>query len=694
MSGFRVIGADARALAELRSADLDLLQSLHGLESSPSSTNEGGASISVIDASATVPWFSRAIQLRAQAVSAMPFSITKGRTDVTESPEYARMIAKLKGLLWHAESDLVLFGAGYWLKEQNKFGKNTTPRWVAAHTIQPITNTSEGLVGFKRIVGGESKSYPVDRFVYFWLPSFDNEVGPGDGPGRVALEAAGVLRNTDRMVAAYFKRGAIKVTVLSVAPNTHQDEIAKLESWWKRMATSVSNAFTAIGLRSTVTPTVLGDSLKDTSATELTEQKREDIATAMGIPQSLLWSASAYATARHEDRLTFVEQTVIPQCQSIHEETLNTQLFGPEGLTFRFHPEKLPIMQDAQLNKAQAVSQLVGVGVPVLAVDEARKLIGYEPMQAQPPSAEAVKTGNDQTKALRQWRDAAVKRVKEGKSAAFDFQTEAEIPDDLRQAVSFALQSVTTAGEVRAIFEDTRSVKILHRFERRAQRHEKNLAAVIRTLFNRQSKEIIAELAEHRSVNTPFDFSKWEEEFRDTVRPVLQTIAESTGQQALDDYAIEMDFDVSNPLVASFLDGRAQRFAQRVSETTWDQLRASLNEGLGAGENISQLEQRVLDVMQGRIASTPETIARTEVIGTMNGGTLEAWEQSRAVRGKTWVSTLDPRTRETHAQANGQTVGLDEDFVVGSGRGPAPGQMGSAEEDINCRCTMIAQLEK
>jgi len=60
---------------------------------------------------------------------------------------------------------------------------------------------------------------------------------------------------------------------------------------------------------------------------------------------------------------------------------------------------------------------------------------------------------------------------------------------------------------------------------------------------------------------------------------------------------------------------------------------------------------------------------------------------------KVWVSALAPgRTRDSHAEAHGQRVGLDEDFVVGDGRGPAPGQIGLAAEDINCLCTMSPVL--
>ena len=96
--------------------------------------------------------------------------------------------------------------------------------------------------------------------------------------------------------------------------------------------------------------------------------------------------------------------------------------------------------------------------------------------------------------------------------------------------------------------------------------------------------------------------------------------------------------------------------------------------------------------MAERIRSSDEVIARTEITGCSSGGTIEAWRQSKVVSGKSWLAALDSRTRETHKEAHGETVGLDDDFRVGAGHGPGPGQIGLPEEDCNCRCSLTAVL--
>ena len=125
-------------------------------------------------------------------------------------------------------------------------------------------------------------------------------------------------------------------------------------------------------------------------------------------------------------------------------------------------------------------------------------------------------------------------------------------------------------------------------------------------------------------------------------------------------------------------------------------LKKSLAEGIDAGEGIDKLAKRVEAVMEDRIRSSAEVIARTETITASNGGKLLSYKQSGVVKGKSWLAALDARTRESHIEAHRRymdnPIGLDEDFEVGLGAGPAPGQIGLPEEDIQCRCTILPEV--
>jgi len=104
----------------------------------------------------------------------------------------------------------------------------------------------------------------------------------------------------------------------------------------------------------------------------------------------------------------------------------------------------------------------------------------------------------------------------------------------------------------------------------------------------------------------------------------------------------------------------------------------------------------------GLLKRRGQTIARTETISSIHGGQYEALTQvaeTGKIREKdirrVWDSSGDARVRDTHSQADGQTVGLKEDFVMSSGaRLRYPGDhRGGAAEVINCRCLVHTRID-
>lgn len=82
-------------------------------------------------------------------------------------------------------------------------------------------------------------------------------------------------------------------------------------------------------------------------------------------------------------------------------------------------------------------------------------------------------------------------------------------------------------------------------------------------------------------------------------------------------------------------------------------------------------------------------IARTESHGSSNASTQMAAKTTLLPLKKEWIAAGGERTRETHFDANGQTVDIDQPFSVGSDLLMQPGDSsGSAEEVINCRCAV------
>jgi hypothetical protein len=93
------------------------------------------------------------------------------------------------------------------------------------------------------------------------------------------------------------------------------------------------------------------------------------------------------------------------------------------------------------------------------------------------------------------------------------------------------------------------------------------------------------------------------------------------------------------------------------------------------------------------------TVARTEVVGAYNGGLYDAFSMIAANDPETawvkrWLATEDQRTRPDHVEADGQAVPFGQPFDVGGFAMMYPHDPeGPAKEVINCRCTMLMEVE-
>ena len=135
---------------------------------------------------------------------------------------------------------------------------------------------------------------------------------------------------------------------------------------------------------------------------------------------------------------------------------------------------------------------------------------------------------------------------------------------------------------------------------------------------------------------------------------------------------------------------RSLTLAKAINLTTMEALRRELALGFEAGESIPQLVKRIEGYFVGNAKVRAEMISRTEVIAASNRGAQDRY-QKEGIQKKEWFSA--PDARPSHLEANGQVVAINDDFRVGAGMGPGPGQIGLPEEDINCRCTILPVID-
>ena len=419
-----------------------------------------------------VGWLYRCVQIRVNGLLRVPYALVdaKGKeiwttTDNIPLPSAYAWLGNLRHLLGLTEAALTLTGEAFWHKERNRV-RTLGLRWLAPQTMAPVWDETAGLSKFERRINGKKMDMAASEVVYFALPNPLHETKPGPAPARAALADAGVLYNVDQFVASFFERGAIKATLLTVEGNPPKAELERLESWWKRFFAGNQNAYQTTAVRAGVTPVVVGEGIEGLANQTLTTEKRQGIATALGIPHSLVMSDAAnYATAQQDER-NFLEYTILPSAHLI-EETINQQLLVAGGLALQFQPETMDAYQEDETQRAQSLVHLRSAGMPM---ETALAVLGYEipkglPIEEEPeplpepgqPEVEQPEpqNGNGQSGAeddLKRWKRKALRNLAAGKSADVTFESEHITPDRAEQ-IAYLLAIAETDEEVQAAFE-------------------------------------------------------------------------------------------------------------------------------------------------------------------------------------------------------------------------------------------------
>lgn len=132
-----------------------------------------------------------------------------------------------------------------------------------------------------------------------------------------------------------------------------------------------------------------------------------------------------------------------------------------------------------------------------------------------------------------------------------------------------------------------------------------------------------------------------------------------------------------------------------VSQTTKGKIANVLSKGIEDGTSIQDMSARIASDAGGINRAT--RIARTEIISASNLGSIEGARSTGLPLDKTWLSTPGERTRDTHIEADGQTVPMDELFTVGGSKLDFPGDFSNnadVSELVNCRCTTIYKVRR
>lgn len=132
-------------------------------------------------------------------------------------------------------------------------------------------------------------------------------------------------------------------------------------------------------------------------------------------------------------------------------------------------------------------------------------------------------------------------------------------------------------------------------------------------------------------------------------------------------------------------------------QKAWDrqQIQSVMLQGILQGEGIPSLTKR-LETVTGGDHKAAIRNARTMVTGIQNAGRLDAFHRAQDMgieTEKTWIATLDDRTRHWHRELDGVTMPIDDPFENEVGEIMYPGDPEADEANVyNCRCTLLSTI--
>ena len=139
-------------------------------------------------------------------------------------------------------------------------------------------------------------------------------------------------------------------------------------------------------------------------------------------------------------------------------------------------------------------------------------------------------------------------------------------------------------------------------------------------------------------------------------------------------FGISIDFTLDNPAARRALKNLPNKFAKDITDTTVNQIRDAIAEGMKLGEGIPEMRSRLENIYGDAQSRRAETAARTETASAFGQGSLDSWKATDVVVGKSWLRGSDEPCGHDGACEDNEAAGIipvDEPFPSGDDCEPA-----------------------
>ena len=446
----------------------------------------------------------------------------------------------------------------------------------------------------------------------------------------------------------------------------------------------------------------------------------QEIFVAFGIPPSMCEVKASYSIGKESDYYQLITRTCQPQGVAIASAlaSVASRQAGQE-LNGELEWDDHPVMIEVRNSRIEVALKLWGVGMPMKQANDYLGLgmnsftgweVGYLPFSVAAvgsdsaanaaPIAPATDPSNDPALAEPPAEDPAVEQLRlvllSRQRNCQRVQSAAAIEPE------FKVFSCTCHGEDGVSMKGRSESEIRLWKSHMSQRMEtlKTFESGIRRELMDARGDTLWKLThvlgksvtKAAAADIVFDKEKFKSGLLATMRKREQAALEKAGQQLYTELGKDDPFKYPPAKALDFLRERENRLGD-ASDAIHSTIKSTLEDGLNAGETQEQLASRVRSAFNGIADGRARTIAATEV-AVCYGVARDTAMQEAGVPFKGWLTSGNSNVRAAHAAANGQTVPLDEPFVVDGEQLMHPGDpSGSAGNVINCHCVSIAKAE-
>lgn len=659
------------------------------------SMSRSGRIASAPDAYEVVPMLYRAVNLRCDAISTVPYTL-KRNGDVVDWPWRQSVSELVKA----TERSLLLTGGAYWykvIKGRTMIGFVVLNPTTMTVNFEPTRATLEdpysGALFTQTQLGKVYGPWTINDIVYFREPSYRDDILPGLAPAAVALQSSQLGHYLERFTSAFFEGGAQPVMVMNLPEAMDDAEFARFRGEFATRIGGVANAFRSLFVRSPelkvqkVTPDINTMMLP-----ELQERVITSIAMTLGVPRTMLEASAAnYATA-DSDRQSFWRETIVPRLGML-EQVMNNQLLGPIGYEIVFNPEKLDVMQADEADRADSLLKLTQAGV---ALPDAMRILGYDnvdemfltptveapanelPTEA-PPQPEPVvgdiappqpDAAASMTARRNDWALLAKKierRIKAGKSPRCAFDSDVISGDEVK-AVMARLHDGMTVHEAQHAVDEVKAIDDMTDDERKIYRD-------LVPEFQKRGKAWVRKILRGEEVDPTL---------QDVVAPVLNRELAIVAGRRIDELGNDIGVvatDATNDRIVDWLVDYVPQETRLIDATTAERIKKVIDvyrqtPGMTAEDVASMLNPAVDPARALMIARTEIVRAQTQA-GVIYQGYLK--ERGLTYR-RYWITERDDLT----CPICGPLDGKPEEEWAGTEPPAHP----------NCRCATALRLVK